>query len=248
MSSNFIGGTVFPEARERVENAVSTVRESRAWSLKYKIGIPVFSAWVLLSYVGPIESDVPAPLDGLAEIAGGIEYGLTKIDDWAENPQDTPPGPPIPSSTESSSQLETATTTETMEQDTASLPQIPSTVTIPPINDVSGLTPPSSPASNPETPTPATFIPAPAEVPQQYSAAAGSVICSGEVIAATIDLSLDTAPLTQIATATGEPWDQGVAPHDDDNQLYTEVLASRIDNTDGTFTVFVRSNCIGLEQ
>lgn len=244
MSGKFVGGTVFPEARERVGNTISNVKESRAWDLKYKIGIPVFGAWVLLSYVGPVESDIPSPVDGLTEIAGGTESGLAQIDSWLENPQDTPSGPPSASATESS--VETSSTTEAVQPDNTTQTQTPTTLTIPPINDVTGLTPSTSAIA---TETPTTLpLSVPAEVPQQYSAAAGSVLCSGEVIAVAINLSLEAPPLTQIASTTGEPWDQGVEPHDDDNQLYQEVLSSSIDNPDGTFTVFVRSNCVGLEQ
>jgi len=247
MSGKFIGGEVFPEARQRVGNAVSAVTESRAWNLKYKIGIPLFGAWVLLSYVGPIESDVPSPVDGMTEIAGGLESGLGQVDSWAEKPQSSPAGPTSDSETEST-QADSTTTTELAQSDTTVQFQTPTSVTIPPINDVSGLTPAVA-TSIAEVPT--TTIqnaPTPTDAPQQYSVAAGSVLCSGDVIAVAINLSLDTPPLSQIASATGEPWDQGVAPHEDDNQLYQEVLSTSIDNADGTFTVFVRSNCVGLDQ
>jgi hypothetical protein len=87
--------------------------------------------------------------------------------------------------------------------------------------------------------------------PMAYSAAAGSVVCSGEVRKITI--TPDGGPeLKQIETqANYEPWTGTPNPGQRnplDEALFDEVLATKIDLPDGSYNVFVRLGCVGLER
>jgi hypothetical protein len=83
--------------------------------------------------------------------------------------------------------------------------------------------------------------------PMQYSVAAGSVVCTGEVMMITQDPSSGVAPLTQIReqvlAQTGQnlPFDQGDPTMD--NQFYNEI------SDYGKLLVYpLRPNCTGLDN
>ena len=127
---------------------------------------------------------------------------------------------------------------------------VPPVANVPPAAEQPVTTVASAPEAVPMTTAPIVVSAVELPNPLAFSVSAGSVVCIGEVI--TVPITADTRQFVALANATGEPWDQGVAPHSDDENLFRELLIAN-GFASGTppalpYELRVRNGCTGLEQ
>jgi hypothetical protein len=244
MSSTFKNNGLFPGMKEYWDNGVSHTKEHVGNHKKLYLGVGAgLALWATLSYVGPIESDIPAPLDIAGQAMESTGELVGNINDAAESPSS--PQSAIPTTIDMAPETSQAESTATPSTTIASTSD-----TLPTINSV----PLTTLATIPATTETLTNTPSNTELPNPmiYSTAAGSVACSGELVYPTVDLSDDrsSAPLSQLSVQTGEGWDLSASqgPNAFDEALFNEWLQTATDNGDGTFTGPARLGCTGLEK
>ncbi len=218
------------------------------WSNRKKIGagILLFALWQgATADNSPVPNKyLPSPGETAVGLLNGTEWVIQKIDNGIDSigskDESSSEVPVVTVPTPTASSAPEATTASTPAATGSTLAPLPTTATTAP-----------STVGSVETVAPTTVAPVGEALPSpmQYSAAAGSVVCRGNIVSVTITPD-GGAPFSQMRNATGEPWDAGVAPHSDDNQLFAEVLVSNgyPQEPDGAYTLLVRNGCTGLEQ